>query len=150
MTGSHPFPDHRTRQESLAAAATTRVMAVYYMIDVHPEFTYLCAPGFARFRTIMRYVYLEERAWRDPIATTEIHQAVHDTIPGAPYTLSECAEDLALLRAAGNLLEVPDRSRDRTLAEFTGTRLAYRLTVAGRIVEGRQIEFELLPPEAPV
>lgn len=147
MTGAHPLPDHRTRQESLAAAATTRVMEVYYMISVHPEVAYLCAQGFARFRTIMRYVYLEQHAGRDLIATSEIHQAVHDTIPGAPYTLIECAEDLARLRAAGNLREVPDRQEARTLADFTGTQLVYRLTTKGRLVEDLQIEWELLPPE---
>lgn len=145
MARVQPLPDHRTRQESLAAAATTRVMEVAYIVSVHPEFAYLCAPNFARVRTIVRYMYLEGNEGRDLIATSEIHQAVHDTLPGAPYTLIECAEDLARLRAAGNLREVPDREEARTLAEFTGPQLVYRLTTKGRFVEDRQIEWEGAP-----
>lgn len=93
-----------------------------------PELNYLNAINVARYRAIMRYMYLEYQRLKYWLKPEEIYEGVQTWgLPGG-YTLDLCLSDLEQLKNWGNLASRHDGGRALSLEEYMRKKSQYLLT----------------------
>ncbi|WP_281890473.1 TIGR02677 family protein [Paenibacillus sp. YYML68] len=93
-----------------------------------PELSYLTATNVARYRAIMRFIYLEYQRLKYWLRPEEIYEGVlaFGVLDG--YTLEQCMSDLESLKNWGNLASRHDGGRALSLEEYMRKKSQYLLT----------------------
>ncbi|WP_372635065.1 TIGR02677 family protein [Cohnella sp.] len=92
------------------------------------ELNYLNAINVARYRAIMRYVYLQYQRLKYWLKPEEIFEGVQDWDVIDGYTLEQCVSDLEQLKSWGNLASRHDGGRALSLEEYMRKKSQYLLT----------------------
>ena len=93
-----------------------------------PELSYLTAVNVARYRAIMRFIYLEYQRLKYWLRPEEIFEGVQAWGVLEGYTLEQCMSDLENLKSWGNLASRHDGGRALTLEEYLRKKSQYLLT----------------------
>lgn len=93
-----------------------------------PELSYLTAQNVARYRAIMRFIYLEYQRLRYWLRPEEIYEGVRGWGVLEGYTLEQCMADLEALKNWGNLASRHDGGRAMSLEEYMRKKSQYLLT----------------------
>lgn len=93
-----------------------------------PELNYLNAINVARYRAIMRYMYLEYQRLKYWLKPEEIYEGVQAWGVLDGYTLDLCLSDLEQLKSWGNLASRHDGGRALSLEEYMRKKSQYLLT----------------------
>ncbi|MBB6672190.1 TIGR02677 family protein [Cohnella nanjingensis] len=93
-----------------------------------PELNYLNAINVARYRAIMRYMYLEYQRLKYWLKPEEIYEGVQTWGILDGYTLDLCLSDLEQLKSWGNLASRHDGGRALSLEEYMRKKSQYLLT----------------------
>ncbi len=93
-----------------------------------PELSYLTATNVARYRAIMKFIYMEYQRLKYWLRPEEIFEGVQawDVLEG--YTLELCLSDLESLKNWGNLASRHDGGRALSLEEYMRKKSQYLLT----------------------
>ncbi|WP_217594133.1 TIGR02677 family protein [Cohnella sp. GbtcB17] len=93
-----------------------------------PELSYLTATNVARYRVIMRFVYVEYQRLRYWLRPEEIYEGAKSSGVLENYTLEMCMSDLESLKGWGNLASRHDGGRALSLEEYMRKKSQYLLT----------------------
>ncbi|MFC4098472.1 TIGR02677 family protein [Paenibacillus xanthanilyticus] len=93
-----------------------------------PELSYLTAQNVARYRAIMRFIYVEYQRLKYWLRPEEIYNGVLAWGVLDNYTLELCLSDLESLKGWGNLASRHDGGRALSLEEYMRKKSQYLLT----------------------
>jgi uncharacterized protein (TIGR02677 family) len=93
-----------------------------------PELTYLTATNVARYRAIMKFIFLEYQRLNYWLRPEEIYEGVQAWGILGGYTLDQCQSDLESLKNWGNLASRHDGGRALSLDEYMRKKSQYLLT----------------------
>ncbi|HZJ83290.1 MAG TPA: TIGR02677 family protein [Clostridia bacterium] len=92
------------------------------------ESSYLTAPNFFRYRSILRYLYQQHQRMKYWMVGEEIFVHLSKTRGLDDYTLDQCQQDLDNLVLWKNLMAGQDAGKVQTIEEFKNRRFRYQLT----------------------
>jgi uncharacterized protein (TIGR02677 family) len=93
-----------------------------------PELSYLTATNVARYRAIMRLIYMEYQRLKYWLRPEEIYEGVKAWGVLEQYTLEQCLSDLESLKGWGNLASRHDGGRALSVEEYMRKKSQYLLT----------------------
>ncbi len=93
-----------------------------------PELSYLTAINVARYRAIMRYMYMEYQRLNYWMRPEDIYDGVRAWGVLEGYTLEQCLSDLESLKGWGNLASRHDGGRALSVEEYMRKKSQYLLT----------------------
>jgi len=111
------------------------------------ETKYLTMENVHRYRTVIRYFYLEYEKMRYWIYPEEIYEEMTTHELFASYTWDQCRQDLDTLVEWGNLLPLQDSRKVATIADFKNKKFRYQLSEYTIEVERMVIKLENLSVE---
>ena len=111
------------------------------------EVNYLRAENVERYRTIIRFFYIEYEKRHYWIHKEDIFSVLHESEYFDDYTIEECQNDLTQLTTWGNLLARQDSSKVNTLEEFKNRKFRYQLSDYTVEIERMAMRLETLEIE---
>ncbi|WP_223829883.1 TIGR02677 family protein [Paenibacillus arenilitoris] len=93
-----------------------------------PELSYLTAINVARYRAIMKFIYMEYQRLKYWLRPEEIYEGVQAWGVLEGYTQEQCLSDLESLKAWGNLASRHDGGRALSVEEYMRKKSQYLLT----------------------
>ncbi len=108
------------------------------------ETKYLTMENVHRYRTMVRYFYLEYEKMRYWIYPEEVYQEMTAHELFASYTWDLCRQDLDTLTEWGNLLPLQDSRKVATIADFKNKKFRYQLSEYTIEIERMAIKLENL------
>ena len=93
-----------------------------------PELSYLTATNVARYRAIMKFMYMEYKRLHYWLRPEEIYEGVRAWNVLEGYTLEQCMSDLESLKGWGNLASRHDGGRALSLEEYMRKKSQYLMT----------------------
>jgi len=112
------------------------------------ETKYLTAENAWRYRTVLRYFYLEYQKMKYWMYREEIFEELKKDEHFKDYTMDQCKQDLDVLVEWGNLIPVQDTSKAATVEEFKNKQFRYQLSEYGVEIERMTIRLENLKVES--
>ena len=92
------------------------------------EASYLIAPNYFRYRSILRFFYLQHQRMKYWMVKEEIFNHLNTMDGLEEYTLDLCQQDLDTLVEWKNLMAGQDAGKVQTIEEFKNRRFRYQLT----------------------
>lgn len=111
------------------------------------EVNYLRAENVERYRSIIRFFYLEYEKRHYWIHREDVFETLKATGYFDNYTIEECQNDLTQLTSWGNLLARQDSSKVNTLEEFKNRKYRYQLSDYTVEIERMAMRLETLEIE---
>ncbi len=108
------------------------------------ETSYLSVPGVARYRTIMRKMFIENEATHYRLYKEEIYKLVKEDEDFADYTIDDLKMDLNQLVIWNNLVAVQDPGIVHTIAEYKNKQYSYSMSEIAVEIERLTIKLENL------
>ena len=108
------------------------------------ETSYLSVPGVARYRTIMRKLFIENESMHYGLYKEEIYKLVKEEEEFADYTIDDLKLDLNQLVAWNNLVAVQDPGIVHTIAEYKNKQYSYSMSEIAVEIERLTIKLENL------
>ena len=106
------------------------------------EASYLTAPNFFRYRSILRYFYLQHQRMKYWMVRDEIFDEVSKIEGLEDYTLEQCQQDLDTLVTWDNLMARQDVGKAQSLEEYQNRRFRYQLTPYTIEIERLMVRLE--------
>lgn len=108
------------------------------------EMRYLTVDNTWRYRSILRYFYLQYEKMKYWIYKEEVFEELKKHEQFSEYTIEQCAQDLEVLLSWRNLLAVQDTSKVSTVEEFKNKQFRYQLSEYSVEIERLTIRLENL------
>lgn len=108
------------------------------------EMRYLTVENAWRYRTILRYFYLQYEKMKYWMYKEEIFQELKKHEEFNEYTMEQCKQDLDVLISWKNLLAIQDTSKVTTVEEFKNKQFRYQLSEYSVEIERLTIKLENL------
>lgn len=108
------------------------------------ESKYLNAPNTYRYRTILRFLYLEFEKSKYFLSKEEIYDYLKKYDDFKNYTVDECTQDLDTLTSWGNISASQTNKGFKTISEFQNKRFRYEITRPSIEIEKMIIKLENL------
>ncbi len=108
------------------------------------ETRYLTVENADRYRTILRFFYLQYEKLKYWMYQEEVYEELHSHEYFSNYTLEQCQQDLASLVDWKNLLTVQDTRKVATIEEFKNKKFRYQLSEYTVEIERMAIRLENL------
>lgn len=112
------------------------------------ETKYLTADNAWRYRTILRYFYLQYGKMKYWMYKEEVFEELKKHEYFTDYTMDMCKQDLDVLAEWGNLIPVQDTSKAATVEEFKNKQFRYQLSEYSVEIERMTITLENLKVES--
>jgi len=106
------------------------------------EASYLTAPNFFRYRSILRYFYQQHQRMKYWMVREEVYEKLKEIDGFEDYTLEQCQQDLDTLVGWKNLIAGQDARKVQTIEEFKNRRFRYQLTPYTIEIERLMIKLE--------
>lgn len=111
------------------------------------EVNYLRAENVDRYRSIIRYFFLEYEKINLWIHKEDVYNTLHSFEQFKDYTLEQCQLDLETLTSWGNLTASQDSTKARTIEDFRNKKYRYQLSEYTVEIERMTIRLENLEVE---
>lgn len=111
------------------------------------ETTYLTAENVKRYRTILRYFYLQYEKIRYWINQEDVYDELKTYPEFAEYTVEQCRQDLNALVAWNNLSPMQDTKKVTSIEAFKNKQFRYQLTEYSVEIERMVVKLENLSVE---
>lgn len=108
------------------------------------ETSYLSVPGVARYRTIMRKMFIENESTHYRLYKEEIFKLVKEEEEFVDYTIDDLKLDLNQLVTWNNLVAVQDPGIVHTIAEYKNKQYSYSMSEIAVEIERLTIKLENL------
>lgn len=108
------------------------------------ETSYLSVPGVARYRTIMRKMFIENESMHYQLYKEEIFKLVKDEDDFKDYTIDDLKLDLNQLVIWNNLVAIQDPGIVHTIAEYKNKQYRYSMSEIAVEIERLTIKLENL------
>ena len=108
------------------------------------ETSYLSVPGVARYRTIMRKMFIENESTHYRLYKEEIFKLVKEEEEFVDYTIDDLKLDLNQLVTWNNLVAVQDPGIVHTIAEYKNKQYSYSMSEVAVEIERLTIKLENL------
>lgn len=108
------------------------------------EMRYLTAENAWRYRTILRFFYLQYEKMKYQMYKEEIYEELKKHSEFADYTMDQCKQDLDVLISWRNLVAFQDTSKVSTVEEFKNKQFRYQLSEYSVEIERLTIKLENL------
>lgn len=108
------------------------------------EMRYLTVDNTWRYRSILRYFYLQYEKMKYWIYKEEVFEELRQHEQFKEYTLEQCKQDLEVLLSWRNLLAIQDTSKVATVEEFKNKQFRYQLSEYSVEIERLTIRLENL------
>lgn len=112
------------------------------------ETKYLTAENAWRYRTILRYFYLQYQKMRYWLYKEEIYEELKKSGYFKEYTIDQCKQDLDVLVEWKNLSPIQDTAKASTVEEFKNKQFRYQLSEYSVEIERMTIRLENLKVES--
>lgn len=112
------------------------------------EMRYVATENAWRYRTILRYFYLQYEKMKYWMYKEEIFEELKKHEEFKSYTMDQCKQDLDVLITWKNLLAIQDTSKVATVEEFKNKQFRYQLSEYSVEIERLTIRLENLYIEA--
>lgn len=112
------------------------------------ETKYLATENAWRYRTILRYFYLQYAKMKYWMYKEEVLEVLKEHEHFAEYTMDMLKQDLDILVEWGNLIPVQDTSKAATVEEFKNKQFRYQLSEYSVEIERMTIRLENLKVES--
>lgn len=106
------------------------------------EASYLTAPNFFRYRSILRYFYQQHQRMKYWMVREEVYTKLKEMDGFKDYTLDQCQQDLDTLVGWKNLIAGQDAGKVQTIEEFKNRKFRYQLTPYTIEIERLMIKLE--------
>lgn len=106
------------------------------------ETKYLTAENAWRYRSILRFFYLQYEKIKYWLYKEEVYEELKKHKLFQDYTLEQCKQDLDMLVEWGNLIPVQDTSKAATVEEFRNKQFRYQLSEYSVEIERLTIKLE--------
>ncbi|HZJ56809.1 MAG TPA: TIGR02677 family protein [Clostridia bacterium] len=106
------------------------------------EASYLTAPNFFRYRSILRFFYLQHQRMKYWMVRDEVFSRLREMEGLRDYTLDQCQQDLDTLVDWKNLMAGQDAGKVQTIEEFKNRRFRYQLTPYTIEIERLMVRLE--------
>lgn len=111
------------------------------------ESSYLTAPNYVTYRSIMRVMFLESEQMNNHLYKEEIFQKLKEDSEFQDYSLEDMRQDLDQLVTWGNLIAIQDPGTVHTIAEYKNRQYRYSMSERAIEVERMTIRLENLEIE---
>lgn len=111
------------------------------------EVKYLTAENVERYRSIIRFFYMEYQGIKYQLYKEEVFEALMSSNFFSDYTLEKCQSDLDALCEWKNLIAFQDTSKVTSIAEYRTKRFRYQLTEYTVEIERMILKLENLQIE---
>lgn len=111
------------------------------------EVNYLRAENVERYRTIIRFFFLEYEKIHYSLHKEDVFEMMHQIDLFKDYTMEQCQLDLNSLVEWGNLIANQDSTKVRTVADFKNKRYRYQLSEYTVEIERMTLRIEKLEVE---
>lgn len=111
------------------------------------ETAYLTAENVRRYRTILRYFFLEYERIHYWLDQDEVWEEMRSHLEFSDYTIEQCKQDLDALVNWKNLMAIQDTKRAATVEEFKNRKYRYQLSEYGVEIERMTVRLEHLSVE---
>ena len=111
------------------------------------EAKYLCVENSWRYRSIIRFFYMEYEKMNYWLYKEDVLGALISSERFKDYTVEQCRQDLDALCEWGNLVPVQDTSKAMTIEEFKNKQFRYQLSPYSVEIERMVIRLENLKVE---
>lgn len=108
------------------------------------EARYLTAENAWRYRTILRFFYLQYEKMKYWMYKEEVFEELHKHVEFQHYTLDQLKQDLDVLIVWKNLIPMQDTSRVSTVEEFKNKQFRYQLSEYSVEIERMTLKLENL------
>ena len=112
------------------------------------ETKYLTSENTWRYRTILRYFYLQYQKMKYWMYKEEVFGELKKNKHFLDYTMDQCKQDLDVLVEWGNLLPIQDTTKASTVEEFKNKQFRYQLSEYSVEIERMTIRLENLKVES--
>ncbi len=112
------------------------------------EMRYLTTENTWRYRSILRYFYLEYEKMKHYLYKEEVFEELKKHHEFKEYTIEQCRQDLDALIFWRNLLAIQDTSKVSTVEEFKNKQFRYQLSEYSVEIERLTIRLENLHAES--
>lgn len=108
------------------------------------EMRYLTVDNTWRYRSILRYFYLQYEKMKYWIYKEEVFEELRKHEQFREYTIEQCKQDLEVLLSWRNLMAIQDTSKVATVEEFKNKQFRYQLSEYSVEIERLTIRLENL------
>ncbi len=112
------------------------------------ETKYLTAENAWRYRTILRYFYLQYQKMKYWMYKEEVYEELKKSEYFIDYTMDQCKQDLDVLVEWKNLTPIQDTAKASTVEEFKNKQFRYQLSEYSVEIERMTIRLENLKVES--
>lgn len=112
------------------------------------EMRYLTVDNTWRYRSILRYFYMQYEKMKNWLYKEEIYQALIENEEFKDYTLEMCRQDLDVLLLWKNLSAFQDTAKVSTVEEFKNKQFRYQLTPYSVEIERLTLHLENMAIES--
>lgn len=112
------------------------------------ETRYLTADNAWRYRTIMRYFYLQNEKMNYWLYKEDVFDDLKNHPEFGDYTIEQCSQDLTVLVGWKNLEAIQDTAKVQSLEEFKNKQFRYQLTEYSVQIERLTLRLENLHIES--
>ena len=106
------------------------------------ETKYLNVENAPRYRTIIRFLYIQFQQLKSWIQIDDIYEELKKDSYFDNYTREQCSQDLEILYSWGNLKSAQDTKNFKTIEEYTNKKFRYQLTQQSIEIERMLIKLE--------